>query len=683
VAESRSSRILPLVGLPPLFRIVDNFPHEVREIEHISIPLPDGQRLAAKLWLPADAHQTPVPALIEYLPYRKRDGTRWRDEPIHRYFAGNGYASLRIDLRGSGESEGVLLDEYLPQELIDAVAAIQWIASRPWCTGAVGMFGKSWGGINSLQVAALAPPELKAIITVCASDDRYLDDAHYMGGCLLTENLVWGSVLLTINAQAPDPSLVRERWREMWLERIDASPLFPALWMQHPRNDEYWRQGSLAPHYDRVKCPVLAYGGQADGYTNAVPRLLSNLEVPCCAVVGPWAHLYPHEGEPGPAIGFLQEAVRWWDQWLKGIDRGVGHDPIYRAWLGGANRWIAERAWPPNVEPRKYRLRADGTIVEPGRPRGAGGAIAFSSAESVGITSGSWCPFGPDELPMDQTPDDARSIVFDTALLMERLDILGEPMVELCLSSDRPNAIIAVRLGDVAPDGSIRRVSYAILNLTHRDSHASPEPLVPGERFKVRIALKHVVHSFAPGHRVRVALSTSYWPVAWPSPERAELSIWPEESTLELPFRPREKELGRNSFPPPEAAPPIDSTEIKPAGTNTIITREAGVTTIVVRSDVTSTGDLSMHRAEQIGLEVGHGIRERYMIKDGDPTSAVVNIKQRYKLQRDNWSTTIVTDLSMRSTKDEFLLDAKLEAFEGDRKERDRRWELKIPRDLV
>src|SRR5210317_1476362 len=157
-----------------------DLPRAVKEIENLYIPLADGVRLAARLWLPEDAEQNPVPALLEYIPYRKRDFMRIRDEPMHRYYAGHGYAAVRVDLRGSGDSDGILEDEYLPREQEDALEVINWLTRQPWCDGNVGMTGISWGGFNALQVAARRPPALKAIITHCSTDDRYTDDIHIM-----------------------------------------------------------------------------------------------------------------------------------------------------------------------------------------------------------------------------------------------------------------------------------------------------------------------------------------------------------------------------------------------------------------------------------------------------------------------------------------------------------------------
>ena len=275
----------------------------IEEIENIWITMPDGARLAARMWKPKDADRNPVPALLEFIPYRKRDFMRSRDEPMHRYFALHGYASVRVDLRGSGDSDGVLHDEYSAAEHDDALAIIAWLEKQPWCSGTVGMTGISWGGFNALQVAALNPPALKAIITLCASDDRYADDAHYKGGCLLNENMQWGSILTLYNGLPPDPEIVGSRWREMWRERIDALEPFPAVWMRHPWYDEYWQHGSVRETYDAIKCPVYAIGGWADGYTNAVSRLLANLKAPRKGLIGPWAHNFPHDARPMAADG--------------------------------------------------------------------------------------------------------------------------------------------------------------------------------------------------------------------------------------------------------------------------------------------------------------------------------------------------------------------------------------------
>jgi predicted acyl esterase len=224
--------------------IVSSFPRAVRVIEHTLIPLQDGTKLAARIWLPADAEQSPVPAILEYLPYRKRDGTYERDALTHPYLAGHGYAGVRVDIRGSGESSGLLLDEYTRQEQDDGIEVIAWLAAQPWCNGSVGMMGISWGGFNALQIAARRPPALKAIVSICSTDDRYADDAHYMGGTLLNAGLEWASYFLGSMCLPPDPMLVGDDWRSMWLERLEKTPLFLERW----RTNDGMPIGSMDPY---------------------------------------------------------------------------------------------------------------------------------------------------------------------------------------------------------------------------------------------------------------------------------------------------------------------------------------------------------------------------------------------------------------------------------------------------
>jgi len=361
-------------------RVRTEYPRAVRELPHVWIPLADGTRLAARVWLPEDAEAEPVPAILEYIPYRKNDWTWPRDATMHPYVAGHGYACVRVDLRGSGDSDGILEDEYLQKEQDDALEVLDWLAAQPWCTGAVGMIGISWGGFNGLQVAARRPPALKAVITVCSTDDRYTDDVHYMGGCLLgIDMLPWASQMLVWQATPPDPEVVGEGWREQWLDRLDRTPPYVEAWLAHQRRDAYWRHGSVCEDFSAIECPVYAVGGWADGYSDAVFRLLAGLSCPRKALVGAWAHSWPHEATPGPSIGFLQECLRWWDQWLKGVDTGVMDEPMLRVWLQEAvpprlhyderpGRWVAEADWPADgIDPRLLLL-GRGTLDETAGP---------------------------------------------------------------------------------------------------------------------------------------------------------------------------------------------------------------------------------------------------------------------------------------------------------------------------
>ena len=283
-------------------RIVTEFPHTVVEDPDLGITMSDGCRLSSRAWLPMGAEVDRVPAILEFLPYRKRDGTAVRDALTHPWFAGHGYACLRVDMRGSGDSDGLLDDEYSQQELEDACEVIAWIAAQPWCNGSVGMMGISWGGFNGLQVAALAPPALKAVVTLCSTVDRYADDIHYKGGCLLNENLGWGATMWAYSSRPPDPAM-RADWREVWLARLEAEPFLPSTWLRHQTRDTYWQHGSVCEDYSAIKAAVLAVGGWGDAYKNAVPTLVENLKAPVKGLVGPWVHKYPHFAVPEPRIG--------------------------------------------------------------------------------------------------------------------------------------------------------------------------------------------------------------------------------------------------------------------------------------------------------------------------------------------------------------------------------------------
>ena len=665
---------------------------EIVEIENVWIAMSDGCRIAARIWLPAGAEAAPVPAILEYIPYRKRDFMRARDEPIHRYFAQNGYAAVRVDLRGSGDSDGVLYDEYTQQELDDALEIIEWIAAQDWCSGAVGMMGISWGGFNALQVAALDPPALKAIITLCSTDDRYADDAHYMGGCLLNENLQWGAILMTYCAFPPDPEIVGERWRAMWRERIDHLVPFPALWLQHQWRDDFWKHGSACEDYGAIKCAVYAIGGWADGYSNAVPRLMRGLACPKKGLIGPWAHRFPHNGVPGPAIGFLQEAVRWWDHWLKGIDAGIMDEPQLRAWMQESvdplpyheerpGRWVAEHGWPsPRLEKRRYYLNPGRLDSAAGRPV----VLAFSSPQTTGLRAGEWCAFGAEgEMPLDQRPDDGRSLTFDTEPLAARTEILGAPVVELDLAVDEPNALVAIRLNDVQPDGTSSLVTYGLLNLTHRESHEAPEPLEPGAFYRVKVQLNDIAYAFPAGHRLRIAVSTSYWPIAWPSPDAVILTLRTGNSALYLPVRaPAPEDARLRPFEPPNTAPairhktlrelPLKRTiEIDLASNETVYTFQSG------------EFGAALARIEAIEMDLGYTFLKRHRISEYDPLSAQTEIVQRMTMRRKDWSVRIESRARLSATRDAFQFSADLEAFEDDEPFGQRNWQLAIPRQLV
>jgi uncharacterized protein len=661
--------------------------------EHLWITLSDGCRLGARLWLPEAAARGKVPAVLEYIPYRKRDGTRGRDDPMHGYFAEHGYAAIRVDMRGSGESDGHLEDEYLKQEQDDALEVIAWIAAQTWCSGAVGMQGKSWGGFNALQVAARRPPALKAIITTFSTDNRYTDDIHYMGGCVLNDNLWWGSIMLAYQSRPLDPLIVGETWRERWLERLKQLPFFPALWLAHQRYDAYWKHGSVCEDFAAIECPVLAIGGWADAYTNAVPRLLEGLKVPRLGIIGPWGHVYPHDGAPGPAIGYLQEAVRWWDQWLKGEDSGIMDEPMLRAYVEDPvapevtralipGRWVGERTYPsPDITPHRLHLRADRSL---GHGPDQGEVFRIRSPLSHGKAAGEWMGTGcPGEHPTDQRLDDGGALVFDTPVLEREFSVLGPPCLSLQVASDAPIAQLAVRLSDVAPEGWVTRVSYQVLNLTHRDSHEQPSALVPGRYYPVRLTLNACGHRFLPGHRVRLSIATAYWPTVWPAPYAATLSVRTQGSALELPVR-KEGERGTVSFPPPVHGPKTPVTVIAPGRLRRVTSQDhiSGLNTYLTEGEGGVFGE-GVLRFDAVDVQIAHSLKRELTIGDEDPLSARYVLTQSYEMGREGWRTRVDTRAQMRSDVGTFYLTGTLTARLNAEVVAERAWDLTIPRDLV
>jgi len=452
----------------------------------------------------------------------------------------------------------------------------------------------------------------------------------------------------------------------MWLERLANVPLFFELWLQHQRRDGYWKHGSVCEDYVAIQCPVYAVGGWTDAYKNAIPRLLERLTVPRKGLIGPWAHGYPHFARPGPQVGFLQEMLRWWDYWLKGIDTGIMNEPILRAWMTDSvkpesyhealpGRWVAEPSWPPpGITPQRLFL-TDAGLQSAAAPLTV---RAVCSQQTVGKCSGDWVPFGlGHDQAGDQREDDARSLVFETPPLDGPIEILGAAIVTLDVASDKPIANLVVRLCDVHPSGESLRVSYGVLNLAHRDGHERPAPLAVGERYRVRIRLNDAGSVFPAGHKIRIAFSTAYWPMIWPSPEKATLLI--SGGTLDLPVRPPQATDARlKPLPDPESAPPEKPT--------------------IVRQ-----GDMRIERIDRLGLELGTENKSRLHIEEDDPLSAVAELRRTWTMSRKAWQIRIETQMRLSCTRDVFRLQASLRAWEGGTEVCHRDWDRAIAREFL
>ncbi len=650
---------------------LSELPHAVLTEDPVWVHLADGTRIAATVWRPETSANVPV--VIELIPYRRRDGTVFRDMEIHPYLAGHGVASVRFDLRGAGDSDGILADEYTPREQADGVELIAWAAAQPWSNGRVGMTGISWGGFNALQVAARRPPALGAIITLCASDDRYSDDIHYMGGALLTEQEMWSNFMLVKQAMAPDPQIVGERWREMWEARLASARSLSEVWLGHQRRDDYWRQGSVIENYEAIACPVLAVCGWEDSYSNFVPRLLAGLGVPRLGIVGPWSHSYPCRGSPGPNIGYLQEALRWWKHWLAGEPTGIMSEPMYRVWIGDAERprpfyypqhagtWVAEDEWPsPRIKPLILHLNGHGLLEVVPRQ---GPSRSVRSPATAGADCGRWGGYGgssPD-MAVDQRREDGLGLCFETLPLEEELVLLGAPVLELELVVDQPHVNLTARLCDVYPDGVSAMVTYGVLNLSHRHSHEQPEPCPVGEAFRVRLTLNDCGRRVPKGHRIRIGLATQHWPIVWPQPRLATLTIASGASTLTLPVRSARQSDREVRFEPAETAPPVQATALLPASDSRLHEDDlaSGLRRITLRSDHGRT------RIEDRGIETASGVTDTFEIRPDDPLSARLVTHYRWAVRSGDADTEVRAETALSADDTDFHLTWRLEARES------------------
>jgi predicted acyl esterase len=526
---------------------------------------------------------------------------------------------------------------------------------------------------------------------VCATDDRYADDIHYMGGCLLGDHLSWSSTMMAYTSLPPDPEMVGEKWLDMWLERMDSLKPWLLQWMEHQKRDDYWKHGSVCEDYSQIQCPVLAVSGWADGYSNAVFRLLEHLEVPCEGLIGPWGHNYPHQGYPGPSMGFLQYALQWWKRFLE-PDRHTGETKSgLRVWMQRSvppthNRkehpghWVWESRWPsPNVKEKVFSLSRwslhDTVEESPGGEEEA----SIQSPLSVGLFAGRWCSFSatPD-LPVDQREEDGGSLVFESQPLQEELELLGAPIVELTLRCDRPQAMVAARLSDVLENGQATRITYGLLNLAHRNSHEFPEPLPVGETVTVRFHLNALAHRFSKGHRMRLSLSTSYWPLAWPSPEPTTLTVRLAESRLILPYRvDTVKDDNFNAYRTPEGALPLETETLEPPDHRWTVTRDLASD----YSQLRVLKDTGTVRQIQSGTTLKTRTDERYGYRAFDFESLSGEVETLRVLRRGDWEVTVTTRSHLTCDKSNFYLQADMDAWEKKNRLFCRSWSETIPRD--
>jgi hypothetical protein len=646
----------------------------------------DGVRLAASLFLPEAARGGgTVPVVLEALPYRKDDATASYRPEYERLCGEYGYAVARVDLRGTGSSEGLAVDEYPASEQADLCRVIGWLAAQPWSTGAVGMYGTSYSGFNALQVAAERPPALKAVIAIYASDDRYSDDVHYTGGAVKLLDLVdYPLYMVALNALPPVPQVAGAGWRERWRERVEGLDPWILRWLSEQVDGPYWRQGSLRPGYERIACPTMLVAGWADGYRNATFRVLERLRAPARLLFGPWSHMATDISLPGPRIDLVPEMVRWWDRWLRGDRNGVDQAPPVTVFVRHPTRpaadldehlgvWRDEPAWPP-ARAATRTLPLGEAAAAPDAPPGEPDRLEVRPdvGSSAWISCAGHLPFGQ---PGDQRADDAWSLTYDWALAGE-LELLGHPRLAVRVGASAPVAFLSAKLCDVFPDGTSALVARGFLNLTRRRSLTDPEPLAPGVVEPVELELDATSWVLPPGHRLRLSLAGSDWPNIVPPPGPVTLTVERDGSALTLPVL-----VGPSPWPPPVLPPPRPpDPDGEPAA------QDPPVTWRVV-------ADVLGHRTE---AEIDHGGRtelpdgtvldERYRGTVGAaldrPGLTWARGEAGYRVEWPEATVATSARLDLRGDAEAFEVRLELEAREGEELRWARSWRRRIPRRL-
>jgi len=646
------------------------------EQHHVWIAMEDGTRLAARLFLP---DELPAPAIVDALPYRMDDLTASYAREYERLCEEGGFAVCRIDLRGTGSSEGIALDEYHPQEQADLCEAISWLASQEWCTGRVGMYGTSWGGFNSIQVAMERPPALHAIVPIYASDDRYTDDVHYMGGVLKALDLVdWIIYMAACNVLPPVPAVFGASWRDEWLRRIEGTEPWLLRWLEEQADSPYWRHGSLRPGYGRITCPTMIVAGWADGYTNIALRAFEAMSCPRRVIIGPWAHMSAATSIPGPNIDLVPELIRWFSRWLRDERNGIDEEPPIAVFARRSTRpdpelsemrgeWRSEPTWPAE-RLRREVWKPEGHGIDPVVVRGDVGIAAWISCAGKP-------PWGP---PEEQREDDERSLAYDWGPLDEELEILGHPRVRLTVTAPNPVAFVSARLCDVFPDGTSALAGRGVLNLTHRFGHAVPVPVESGVPTTVEIELEATSWIFERGHRVRLAVAGADWPNTWPPPHGGTLEVDRASVELELPVLEGSPVAPPPSFvpPPPNTPAPADGADQQqPVVRRT--ERAASETRIVTSYGFVYRSDFDAQVEEHYDGEVGVSTR--------NPGDAWACATSRYRIA---WPEAVVATearLDLRSDASTYHVVVDVVAEEegdGGIGRIERRFEREIPRRL-
>ena len=537
--------------------------YDVRVVKDVLIPARDGVNLAADLYMPDALGK--FPAVMSYYPYHKDDCAAKADlvnDPFE--FARKGYVYVFLDMRGTGSSEGHQPEMMRFQQWEDGYDAVEWISQQPWCDGNVGMCGISYGGCTSINVASLNPPHLKAIISTMG-DVAESAWTHPDGVMRCLGLNLWCCRMLGMNFMPPMYTDDEGRWMAVWNYHLQHNKEWLFSLYDHPTEDEFMREGAALFRLYKIKAATYVIHGFRDMYPEGQFILYNDVKAPKKLLMGPWKHGRPDSTVPGPNIDYLNEMIRWFDYWLKGIDTGIMDEPPITIWVQGANgKWRCENEWP--IARRKetiFYLHPEGALES--KPYGGKEeADSFNHNATVGTCRGLEDQMGfPFGLPLDQRDDEALSLTYTTQPLPEDTEITGEPIVNLFASTSADEGVFVAKLNDVAPDGSSASITYGILNVAQRESREKLLPVKPGEVYELSIKLWDTSYLVKAGHRLRLAIASSDFPLIWPTPKAAVNTIYHSQKypgRIVIPFVPEQKPSlpGPNlrEVPPPTQLPP-------------------------------------------------------------------------------------------------------------------------------
>ena len=643
---------------------IDGRPFEVELRRDLIVPMADGTKLSGNLYLPAPADLLPVPVILDFIPYHKdgRGGIGQMDA-WHRYFAAQGYGVFHVDFRGTGSSSGRPYGPFDARERLDGHELVEWIARQSWCTGSVGVWGSSYGGITALAIAETRPPHLRAIVPMNAPDDNY--DAmfvHNGSRVMLWSDATWGSKMVASNLMPPLRYDGSGDWLRIWRERLDQFSPWLLDWNGSPPDPGYWERQRIDP--GKIEVPCFIVGGWYDVYVDAAPRIFTSVQGPKRMMIGPWKHVMP-ETSPHEPIDALRLITRWWDRWLRDELNGVEDEPPVIIYVQGPGEWRSELTWPPERNRTRclkmggdHRLGGDSSGTE---------AMALSyeydaRAGVAALAQDPTCAFIPSQ--QDQHDDDRLSLCFTGDPVASEREITGEPFARIYFSVDVPVADVnlVAKLGAVTPDGQSHLISYNSV-----DGSRVREVGVIGDDpvYLAEFPLRPTAYRLKSGEQLRLAISGSNFPQLWPSPHRYQLRVHvtsPYQTEISIPETPAQVP----ALPPPSIAPPPALTVAAAVDGGNRLWVHKSLSQDVVRVEGENWGTIRLEAQSRLEM------RQRFICQvDADHPEAATSCSTTiWRIERE--ALPIEARVETLSTQQEVVVDVEVDLAE--RRIYERRW---------